>query len=276
MRMTDKVFSRPMFGLFLGLVVSAIAFFCSGFASFAGDIEDGVKLINDTTGYKIVIVDDADLLTDIEESAILDVMKPCTKYGHIALFTTNVNGTTPQYYAEGECHKRFGKMASQSCFLIDMDNRQIFVYSDGENYKSLTDQKGTIITDNIYRDASNGDYYLCAYNAFEQMYKVLDGRRIAEPMRYISVALISVLVAMLICFIIINSYSKLKSPSVADILGPVAKVCEAGPSSVVLTGESKKYSPRSSSSGGGGGGGGHHSGGGGGGGHSGGGGGHGF
>ena len=106
------------------------------------------------------------------------------------------------------------------------------------------------------------------------MESILAGRRIAEPMRIISAALISVLLAMMICFIIINSYSKLKTPSLADVLGPVQKVCNVGLPSVTMTNETKTYSPRSSSSGGGGGGGGSHHSGGGGGHHSGGGGGH--
>ncbi len=239
--------------------------------------ESNVRYTNPDNSFRVVIDDKADLLTDEQERSLTDVMIPLTRYGHIGFFSTNSNNTSAKYYAEEQSHNNFGRMHSQSCFLIDMDNREIFVYSDGANYKVLTDAKGTIIADNVYTYAGSADYYTCAYKAYEQMGKLLGGRRILEPMRYITAALISILVAMLVCFLIINSYSKLKTPSIQDILGPAGKNRSIPQPEVTLTKESKTYSPQSSGSSGGGhsgGGGGHHSSGGGGGGHSGGGGGH--
>ena len=254
-----------------GFVLSALVFLMFPSRSMA---DDTIRYMNPNNSFLVVIDDKADLLTDSQEEALLDVMIPLTEYGHIGFFSTNDNYTSPKYYVEEQSHNNFGRMHSQSAFLIDMDNREIFVYSDGSNYKVITNSKGSTIADNIYTYATAGDYYGCAYRAYEQMYKLLNGGKILEPMRYISAALISILAAMLVCFIIINSSSKLKSPSVDDILGPAGKKCEISQPEVVLTSETKTYSPQSSGSGGGGGS--RGGGGGGGGGHSGGGGGHGF
>ncbi|MBR1861246.1 MAG: TPM domain-containing protein [Lachnospiraceae bacterium] len=231
---------------------------------------------NSGTGFQVIIEDRADLLTDAQETALYDVMIPLTEFGNIGFLSTDSNANSARYYAEDRSHDLFGRQTSQTVFLIDMDNRDIFIYSDGSNYRTLTNSKATIIADNIYTYASAENYYQCAYSAYEQMYRLLNGGRIAEPLRYISAALISILTAMLVCFIIINSYSKLKAPSINDILGPALKDCKVENVEAQFTGESKTYSPRSSGSSGGssrGGGGGGHSGGGGGG-HSGGGGGH--
>lgn len=230
---------------------------------------------NSDTGFSVTIYDEADLLTDSEEAALVDVMIPLTEYGCIGFASVNTNNTSVQYCAEEISHNSFGRMPSQTLFFIDMQNRQIFIYSDGANYRTITDAKADIITDNIYTYASAGDYYRCAYEGYVQMKKVLSGGRIAQPLRYITSALLSILIAMLICFFIINANSKLRKPAVDDILGPAAKNLSLGPVKAVSKGTTKKYSPVSSSSGGSSGGGGSHSGGGGGG-HSGGGGGHSF
>lgn len=227
---------------------------------------------NPNTGYSIVIYDEADLLTDAEEKSLIDVMIPMTEYGCIGFASVNKNNTSVKYRAEEISHNSFGRMPSQTLFFIDMDHREIFIYSDGANYRTITTTKANIITDNIYTYASYGDYYKCASEAYVQMEMILSGGRIAAPLRYVTSALLAILIAMLICFFIINANSKLKKPALDDILGPADKNLSLGAVSVVSKGVTKKYSPVSS--GGGGSSGGSRGGGGGGGGHSGGGGGH--
>ncbi len=228
---------------------------------------------NPDTGHSVIIYDEADLLTAEEEKSLVEVMMPLTEYGCIGFASVNENNTSVQYKAEEISHNSFGRMPSQTLFFIDMDHREIFIYSDGSNYKTITTAKANIITDNIYTYASAGNYYRCASEAYAQMGQILSGGRIAAPLRYVTSALLAILIAMLICFFIINANSKLRKPALDDILGPAEKNLSLGAVSVVPKGVTKKYSPISSSSGGGSSGGGSH-GGGGGGGHSGGGGGH--
>ena len=223
--------------------------------------------VNNDTGYYVVIEDDANLLSDDEENNLVDEMKEISKYGGVAFHSVDSGYMTTASYAESYYREKFGN-GSGVVFLIDMVNRQLYIFSDGEIHKTITSSKANTITDNVYRDASNGNYYNCAKEAFSEISTLLNGGVIAQPMKYICNALLSVLAAMIILFMIANALSKARKASVEKIVeGGKASVNAESPK-VILLGETRTYSPIAKSSG--------HSGGGGGGGHSGGGGGHGF
>ena len=98
----------------------------------------------------------------------------------------------------------------------------------------------------------------------------MEGRRIAEPMKYICSALLAIIAALLINYFIVMFMSRSRKANIREILsGTYANVRVNNPG-VEFTNQTKRYSPQSSGSSGGGG----HSGGGGGGGSHGGGGGH--
>lgn len=219
----------------------------------------------------VYINDQADLLTDAQEADLYDVMEPITEYGGVAFVTVSSNLSSTSSLAERLYRDYFGT-ASGTLFIIDMDNRQIYIFSDGAIYKRITKSYANTITDNVYKYATNGDYYTCAEKTFSQIYTLLDGGRIAQPMKYISNALIALIAAFLINFIIIKVKASSSKTTKADILRSIFDRCAVDNATQVMTHQTKTYSPPSSSGGGGHGGGG----GGGGGGHSGGGGGHGF
>lgn len=95
-------------------------------------------------------------------------------------------------------------------------------------------------------------------------------------MKYISNAFLAVIIALLLNYFLVRSFSRTKRPSKTDLLGKVFTQCNIANPNVRFIRQSRVYSPPSSSgsggsSGGGGsssGGGGSSSGGGGGGGHS--------
>lgn len=230
---------------------------------------EGENTVIDNGTYKIIINDYAELLTDEEEQQLINDMIPLTEYGHIAFETINENYTSTANYAREKYHSMFGT-ESGSLFLIDMDNRYIYIFSDGNNYKYITNSKADIITDNIYTYATRGEYYECASMAYSQMYTVLSGGKIAEPMRYISNIIISIVIAFYINIIIVMSKAKIPPASFMEILNSCNISFAATNITAEKSGTHRVYSPPSSSGGSGGGGGG------GGGGSSGGGGGHGF
>lgn len=221
------------------------------------------------SGYQIIIDDQADLLSDEEEAKLKEEMVKLTEFGNIAFVSINQNSTTTSYFADSYYHNHFGT-ESGSIFLIDMANRQIYIFSDGYNYSIITNSKANIITDNIYKFASYEKYYECASSAFDQMNTLLSGGKIFEPMRHLSNGVIAVVVAFFVNFIIVLINSSTSRASNSEILN----TCDISftASNIVgrKTGTHSVYSPQSSGSSGG------SSGGGGGGGHSGGGGGHGF
>jgi len=225
--------------------------------------------VNEISNYKVIYEDDASLLSNEEKEKLKDIMIPLTEYGHIIFKTTSENMYSTDSYARDYYHKTIGT-ESGTLFLIDMDKRNIYIFSDGDNYKIITKSKAYIITDNVYKDATREKYFDCAKEAFSEIKTLLDGGKILEPMRYISNVVISLTVSAFISFFIALSKTKMKKAKNSEILKNCHIAFQTGDVSVTKTGSHRVYSPVSDSSSGG------SSGGGGGGGSSGGGGGHSF
>lgn len=177
--------------------------------------------INQDTSYQVFIEDKADLLTDEEEKNLAARMNQLTDHGGVAFVsTTDTGGLATKEYARQKCYEFFGG-DSGSVFLIDMQNRIIYIFSNGKIYETVTNEKATIITDNIYKHAKKGDYYKCAVSAFEQELTLLGGGRIARPMKYISNALIAIVAGLLINYFIVRAARRSNAKSNAALLGAV-------------------------------------------------------
>ena len=225
--------------------------------------------VNPDTGYQTVIEDDAELLSEEEEAALQELLEEITAYGNVAFKTIDSNYMSTENYARSYYKDMFGT-ASGTLFLIDMDNRIIWIHSDGAVYKVITTAYANTITDNVYRYASDEEYFVCAQKAFEQMLSLLQGQKIAQPMKYISNGLLAIILALLLNYGVVCVFAGAKKPGKKKMMENVPIQFSYTKPLAVFTHQTRTYNPVSSSSGGGGGG----SRGGGGGGRSGGGGGH--
>lgn len=205
------------------------------------------KYINKETNYEVIIEDDANLLSESEINKLQKEIVSLTKFGNIAFKTINENFTTTSNYASNYYHEKFGT-SSGTLFLIDMDNRYIYIFSDGDNYKTITTGKANIITDNVYKYASNKQYYECASKSFRQINSLLNGEKIKEPMRYISNIFISFIVVFFINFIIVLCNTKIRKTKNKDILSNCNIKFDINNINAVKTGTRKVYSPISDSS----------------------------
>ena len=237
------------------------------------DRNSGTVYTNSETGYSVIIEDDASLLSNDEKSQLAETMKDITPYGDVAFKSIDYNPYSTSSFVEKYYHSLFGT-GSGTVFLIDMDNRNIWIYSDGSIYSTITTAYANVITDNVYTYASDKDYFTCANKAFIQEAALLQGRRISQPMKYISNALLAIAIAILINYFIVRQTSRVRKASDNEIVNGVFANNAFNNVSVNFIRQTRTYSPRSSSSSGSSGG--HSGGGGGGGGHSGGGGGHSF
>lgn len=223
--------------------------------------------VNEQTGYIAVIEDDADLLTQSEENELKGVMQEITVYGHVAFKTLSENYTSTASYASEYCIDMFGTK-SGTVFIIDMANREIYIYSIGSVYQTITSAYANTITDNVYRYASDAEYYQCAKNAFEQELALLQGKKIAQPMKHISNLFLALIPALLINYWLVRKTSTTSKAEQTELLDGLNYHRTFNHVQAILTGTTKEYSPANSgggrSSGGGGGGGGGSSGGGGG------------
>lgn len=224
---------------------------------------------NEETGYYLRLEDGADLLSSSEEQELIKIMEPITAYGNVAFVSIDSNPTySTERYVESYYEDNFG-YSSGTVFIIDMDERYIWIHSNGEIYKTITDAYATTITDNVYSYASAEDYLSCASVAFEQINTLLEGRTIAQPMKYISNALLAIVLALLINYFLVMMLSRSRKASTSQLInGTFYKADIKNPRAEFIK-QTKRYSPQSSGSSGGG-----RSGGGGGGGSRGGGGGH--
>lgn len=214
------------------------------------DYDAATVWTNQETGYLVVIEDDADLLDQIEETQLALKMQEITAYGNAAFKSLSSNEYSASYYAGEYYHELFGQQ-SGTLFLIDMDNREIYLFSDGAIYKTVTAAYANTITDNVYSYASDKDYYNCAYKAFGQIHSLLSGRKIAQPMKYISNILLALILAALINYFIVMLLSGTAKPSRKELLGSVSTSFKFTDAFARKTHQTKSYSPQSSGSSGG-------------------------
>lgn len=229
---------------------------------------------NPETGYQVIVEDDAELLSAEEAAWLALEMKEITAYGNVSFKSISHNAYSTSQFAKDYYYENF-RQESGTLFLIDMYNREIYIFSDGAVYRTITTAYANTITDNVYRYASDGDYYSCASHAFQQINSLLAGRKIAQPMKYISNALLALILSGLFNYFLIRILSGTPKPNTNEVLNSISTHYAFNQPRLTRTRQTKVYSPPSSSGGSSGHGGEGHSGGGhSGGGHSGGGGGH--
>ena len=206
-----KIVSKISASVIIMLVLTA--FIASAVVTWAG----GLQYEEDVNGNKIVIADDAGLLSESDRESLAESMRKVAQYCNVLLLTTDVNNTSQENYAWQRGSEIFGSSASFTVFLIDMDNRQIYIGSTADIRKTLSTARTHTITDNVYKMASRGDYAGCARTAFDQMFTVLDGGNIPEPMKIIGCALIALIGGLTVCYMIMSSAGKIKAATVHEI-----------------------------------------------------------
>lgn len=226
---------KLLMSIFLGISLFCISAF-----------ESDAKEIN--TNYQVIIEDGADLLTEEQESSLYKVMEDITEYGNVAFVSVAENSSSAESFARKFYSNQFGT-GSGTVFLIDMDNRMIWIHSDGAIYKVVTTSYANTITDNVYRYASREEYYECAKEAFRQIHALLEGDRIAQPMKYISNALLALILSFFINFGVVSYFARLKRPSDAKLLRNMERRFTYTKPIVNFTHKTKVYDPVESSGG---------------------------
>lgn len=219
--------------------------------------------IDTTSVYSAQVMDEADLLTDGQESRLLERMQAITPYGNALFVSSNaVSGSTGEY-AKNRYLSTFGEQ-SGIIFLIDMVNREIYIYSHKEMFRVVTRNNAYTITDNVYTYATNGDYYMCASLVFSQVQDLLEGEEINRPMKHVSNLLLAIIFSVLLNYWLMRKTSKVKELDLEDLLkGSEVRFHMDEPKFLFVKQERERRSSGGGSSGGGssggGGGGGGHS-----------------
>lgn len=223
---------------------------------------------NPETGFIAQVEDDADRLTEDEEYWLLFDMYAITDFGDVYYKSITDNPYSDaddyaEYYLNDEKDCYGG--SSGTVLLDDTINRRLEIFSNGIIHEYITNGKAVSITDNVYKYASNGEYYNCASEAFYEMATLLYGGRIAEPMKYVSNFFFAIIISLTICFILANATSSKSKASVEEVMKAVSKNLVFTEVNKVFAGKTRVYDPPSTSDSdsdsdsdsGGGGGGGH-------------------
>lgn len=211
---------------------------------------DGEEVyINSDTGYRVFLQDDAQLLAEEEKRELASLMADITAYGNVSFKSADSGVWDTASYA-GEYYRETIGTDSGMLLLIDMDNRMIWIHCDGAVYEVITKSYANTITDNVYRYASDGDYYECAAQAFGQALTLLEGNRIAQPMKYISNALLAVILALLLNYGLVFIFTRIKKPGRGELLGNAGNYFRYTEPQAFFVRETRTYNPISSGSGG--------------------------
>ena len=199
-------------------------------------------------GYVIIIEDDANLLKENEKKDLKEKMSKLLEYGNVMFKTTSTSDNYSSLrYIQNYYYSKF-KNQSGVAFYIDMNNRQICACATGGLDKTITSAKCDTIMDNVYTYARRGDYYGCALETFSQMDNLLNGRKIAESMKYICNGILSVMISLFASYGIYIMLTNTKKASQNDIIDECEVFLEHTPIIVEKTGTHRVYSPISDSS----------------------------
>ena len=196
---------------------------------------------NPQTGYSVYIDDDQDLLTDAEEQSLIEEMIPITEYGNVGFISCDNTSESTASYSARRYSSLFGS-DSGAVLVIDMGQRMIYIKNNGAVSKIITNAYSNTISDNIYRYAARG-----------QIYTVLRGGKIAQPMRYISAALLALVIGFLINYLFLRAVTSPNKAGQGEIIDAAKVDFILRNPDARYSHETKVYDPVRSSGGGGGG-----------------------
>lgn len=232
-------------------VTGAVMFVCVWLVIMCSTVSSEVRAANpidygtvyrNENGYEVVFDDDAQLLSEEEAAKLQGEMQLITEYGNVAFKTISTNGASAEDYAT-DYYERMWEDESGVVFLIDMANRVIYIRTDGKIHKVITNAYANTITDNVYSYASDGNYYMCASEAYAQMNTLLEGGRIAQPMKYICNLLIAAILAFVILYYVVKAFSRAQKPTEAELLEGLQMSREMNNVQSYIARRSKVYSP---------------------------------
>ena len=223
---------KALMSALLVLILLAAAFAGLGLRSEAAD------------DYRLVVQDDADLFSDAEEAKLVSELSRYVEYGNMAVVTL------PEGNSYGGAERAAEQLTWEwfqdvdgATFVIDMETRYLYLYTYGSLMKIISVSDCDSITDNVYRQASRGDYYGCASDVMAQVYKLVTGHQIARPMMIMLTVLISLFLGAFIMYLIMKGTMKIPAASSYELSAAARTAFIGGEVQTVKGATTTIYSP---------------------------------
>lgn len=157
------------------------------------------------SAYTVRVEDEADLLSGYEEQKLAEQMTALTAYGDAVFWSTKRAGvadTLAEMYFDDTISSQPGY--NGVIFMVDMNTREILIFTRGVFEKRVGSIGAYGITDNIYSLASQRRYYDCAAEGFAQVLRLMEGQRVFSPMRVICSLLLSLSLGLIAAYLMIR------------------------------------------------------------------------
>ena len=157
-----------------------------------------VPLVTSDKMYEVYIDDRLELMTEEERESLKIQLSELTVYGNMVFLDTGYHKySSAQKYAEARYRDLCG-MEPGVVFLVDMDNREIWLAATGFPKNKLTSAICYEITDKTYLYATKRDYYACANATFTEVQNILEGGYLLPIMRILISLFLSLIAALII------------------------------------------------------------------------------
>ncbi len=198
--------------------------------------------------YQALILDEIGLLSAEEQEMLLKEMEPITQYGSVAFWSTNEFARDEVEQARLKRRELFG-LESGTILVINMNIRKVSIQSYGTIYDSVTVGQANTITNNVRNYLTRGQYYKGAKTAYGQINSLLRGKRIPQPMKYLSNAVIALAAGMILMLQFVFQHSSTYIKPTRDKIQYVSSgaVAAAAPAAARLLGVRKVHRPSSDS-----------------------------
>ncbi len=174
------------------------------------------------------LVDDADILTDIEELALLtqlDIVSESLSFDVAVVTTNNTNGLSVGEYADNFFDYNgygYGENRDGVLLMIDMNSRNAWISTSGYGITAFTDAGIDYILDGFKQKLSDGEYsdacltFVDSCEAFVNQAregKPFDANNLPkDPFNFSKAIIISIVIGLIFGWIVVgNMKSKLKS-----------------------------------------------------------------
>lgn len=207
---------------------------------------ENVFYTNPSTGYQAIIMDERNTLSEEDKEELLQIMEPVTRYGQAVYKTVTSSGT---FGANKYAEIQYGaSISADSGVLVLLDlGSGTFKVRCGGKMERIIDKKlaKTISTSATNAFAQNGQAITPPKYAFEQVSARVEQARKALPVKYACNAMLALIIAMLINFVLVERLSQMQKTSEQELMDNVIGYSRHGEVLIEYLTRTETYHPRS-------------------------------